>query len=124
MESPMLIPTGARPKSPLYALLIPVALSLSGCSSVDPVRFADGGLGYHASCPGFSDNYARCYQEAASACGASGYDLVTRDGSTRYGRMLGEGYSAQGAEYRLIHGSVHFRSVYLRCRTRLSLGDL
>ena len=99
-----------------------VALVLGGCGSVDRVRFADGDAGYRISCPGFGDNYAACYQDAEKACDEMGFDLVTRDGSTNYAKMLRDGYSAQGAEYRLLYGSVHFRSVYVRCRELLTLG--
>jgi hypothetical protein len=104
-------------------LILAATLSISGCSGLDPVRFADGNPGYRASCPGFGDDYSRCYQQAAEVCSSAGYDLMTRDGSTNYDKTLREGYSAQGAEYRLLYGSVHFRSVYLRCRTVVSLGD-
>ncbi len=103
-------------------LLVPLIAALCGCGSVDRVRFADGDPGYQISCPGFGDSYAACYQDAEKACRDEGFDLVTRDGATSYGKMLREGYSAQGAEYRLLYGSVHFRSVYVRCRERLTLG--
>ena len=108
----------------LYILVFLATLLLNGCSSVDPIRFADGNPGYRASCPGFGDNFSRCYQRASEVCGAAGYDLMTRDGSTRYDKLRREGYSTQGAEYRLLYGSVHFRSVYLRCRNAPTLGRL
>lgn len=108
---------GARRKRKLLTLILVTALPIAGCSSLDRVRFADGSSGYQASCPGFGDNYTRCYEKAAAACGSAGYDLMSRDGSTSYDKILRQGYSAQGAEYQLLYGSVHYRSVYLRCRT-------
>jgi len=124
MEELIPPPPPSIPRCASGILLLLAALSLSGCSSVEPIRFADGDRGYRASCPGFGDNYSRCYEQAAAACGSAGYDLTTRDGATRYHELLRQGYSSQGAEYRQLYGSVHFRSIYLRCRAASLVGKL
>lgn len=67
------------------ALLAGFALLSSGCassSSASLINLPDGRQGFTLNCSG-SDahtSWAKCYELAGQSCGASGYDVVSKDG--------------------------------------------
>jgi hypothetical protein len=85
---------------------------LPGCStnSSDLVHLPDGQAGFAINCSGAGSgsNWSECYQKAGEACGASGYDIVSKDND--------DGAAAGGGVSNLATANVKSRSMIVRCK--------
>lgn len=53
---------------------------LAACTTATPIYTQDGRKGYSISCNGGANSWGSCAEKAGEICGASGYDVFTRDG--------------------------------------------
>ncbi|WP_246257830.1 hypothetical protein [Pararobbsia alpina] len=89
-----------------------LAVTMSGCStnSSDLVHLPDGQTGFAINCSGSGSgsNWGECYQKAGDACGASGYDIVSKDSD--------DGAAAGGGLNSVVTANVKSRSMVVRCK--------
>lgn len=94
------------------ALLAGFTMAVAGCStnSSDLVHLPDGQTGFAINCSGAGSgsNWGECYQKAGDACGASGYDIVSKDND--------DGAAAGGGVSNLATANVKSRSMVIRCK--------
>ncbi len=109
------MPHSRRPL-PWFAALLPATLFasltlLSGCASSSTaslINLPDGRQGFTLNCSG-SDadtSWAKCYEMAGKSCGASGYDVVSKDGDD-----AATGGSVNG----LFSANIRNRTLVVRC---------
>lgn len=86
------------------------ALAACSTSSTDLVHLPDGQTGFAVNCSGAgsSSSWAECYQRAGTACGANGYDIVSKDND--------DGAAAGGGVSNLATANVKSRSMVVRCK--------
>jgi hypothetical protein len=105
---------GRRPFPRWAAPLVLAGLSamLAGCStnSSDLVHLPDGQSGFAINCSGAGSgsNWGECYQKAGDACGAGGYDIVSKDND--------DGAAAGGGLNSVATANVKSRSMIVRCK--------
>lgn len=96
------------------AVWLSIALTafVAGCStsSTDLVHLPDGQSGFAVNCSGSGSgsSWAECYQRAGNACGASGYDVVSKDND--------DGATAGGGVANIATANVKSRSMVIRCK--------
>jgi hypothetical protein len=94
------------------ALLAGFTIVVAGCStnSSDLVHLPDGQSGFAINCSGAGSgsNWGECYQKAGDACGARGYDIVSKDND--------DGAAAGGGVSNLATANVKSRSMVVRCK--------
>ncbi|AUT68584.1 MULTISPECIES: hypothetical protein [Paraburkholderia] len=95
---------------PLAALAI---ASLGACASSNEtklINLPNGETGFAVSCSGAdaSSSWASCYVLAGKACGATGYDIVSKDSD--------DGGLAGGSVTNVVSASVKNRSMVIRCK--------
>ncbi|MGI4981957.1 MAG: hypothetical protein ACRYGL_01235 [Janthinobacterium lividum] len=102
-------------RSPLLRLTLPLGLcgivGLGGCassSSTQLINLPDGRQGFTINCSGSDarQSWAQCYASAGSACGATGYDVVSKDGDD-----AATGGSVNG----LFSANIKNRALVIRC---------
>ncbi|MBN3766885.1 hypothetical protein [Burkholderia sp. Ac-20365] len=96
---------------PLAALAI--AGSLGACASSNTttlINLPNGETGFAVSCSGADagSSWASCYVQAGKACGATGYDIVSKDND--------EGGTAGGSITNVVSANVKTRSMVIRCK--------
>jgi hypothetical protein len=97
-----------------WAVSVAVGASavLAGCStnSSDLVHLPDGQSGFAINCSGAGSGsgWSDCYQKAGDACGASGYDIVSKDND--------DGAAAGGGLTSIATANVKSRSMVIRCK--------
>ncbi|MDR5750769.1 MULTISPECIES: hypothetical protein [unclassified Caballeronia] len=101
------------PGLPLGAALVVVAAGLSACASSNNaslINLPDGQTGYAINCSGAdaSSSWGSCYVLAGKACGATGYDIVSKDNE--------EGGPTGGGISNVISANVKNRSMVVRCK--------
>jgi hypothetical protein len=105
---------GRRPVPRWAAPIMLAGLSaiLAACStnSSDLVHLPDGQSGFAINCSGAGSgsNWGECYQKAGDACGAGGYDIVSKDND--------DGAAAGGGVSNLATANVKSRSMIVRCK--------
>ncbi|MGH8778762.1 hypothetical protein [Paraburkholderia sp.] len=109
-----------RPSGPLPAATLRVvalaavsAAALAGCASSNTtslINLPNGETGFAVNCSGADagSSWASCYVQAGNACGASGYDIVSKDGD--------EGGAAGGGVTNVVSANVKNRSMVVRCK--------
>jgi hypothetical protein len=113
--------TGARTSSRRYlawrsiaaAGALTLAASLGACASANNaslINLPDGQTGYAVNCSGAdaSSSWGSCYVLAGKACGASGYDIVSKDNE--------EGGPTGGGITNVVSANVKNRSMIVRCK--------
>ncbi|PRY03593.1 hypothetical protein [Paraburkholderia sp. BL25I1N1] len=113
--------TGAAPafvrRSPLTAALSAAVLlgaaSLAACASSNTtslINLPNGQTGFAVNCSGAdaASSWASCYVQAGKACGATGYDIVSKDND--------EGGTAGGSVTNVVSANVKNRSMIVRCK--------
>jgi hypothetical protein len=99
------------------AIVLPVvvliAVGLSGCASSNTtslINLPNGETGFAVNCSGAdaSSSWASCYVQAGQACGATGYDIVSKDND--------EGGAAGGGVTNVVSANVKNRSMIVRCK--------
>ena len=93
------------------ALLLGVGLS--GCASSNTtslINLPNGQTGFAVNCSGAdaASSWASCYVQAGKACGATGYDIVSKDND--------EGGTAGGSVTNVVSANVKNRSMIVRCK--------
>ncbi|WP_244816082.1 hypothetical protein [Caballeronia sp. Lep1P3] len=87
--------------------------SLGACASSNEaslINLPDGQTGYAVNCSGADagSSWASCYVLAGKACGATGYDIVSKDNE--------EGGPTGGGISNVISANVKNRSMIVRCK--------
>ncbi|MCC8401623.1 hypothetical protein LJ655_06890 [Paraburkholderia sp. MMS20-SJTN17] len=93
------------------ALLL--ATGLGGCASSNTttlINLPNGQTGFAVNCSGADagSSWASCYVQAGKACGATGYDIVSKDND--------EGGTAGGSITNVVSANVKNRSMIVRCK--------
>ncbi|NML33922.1 hypothetical protein [Paraburkholderia antibiotica] len=93
------------------ALLL--AAGLGGCASSNTttlINLPNGQSGFAVNCSGADagSSWASCYVQAGKACGATGYDIVSKDND--------EGGTAGGSVTNVVSANVKNRSMIVRCK--------
>jgi hypothetical protein len=104
-----------RHTSLLLAFPAAVALGagLAGCASSNTtslINLPNGQTGFAVNCSGADagSSWASCYVQAGKACGATGYDIVSKDND--------EGGTAGGSVTNVVSANVKSRSMIVRCK--------
>ena len=93
------------------ALLVAVALSACASSNTTSlINLPNGETGFAVNCSGADagSSWASCYVQAGQACGATGYDVVSKDND--------EGGAAGGSVTNVVSANVKNRSMIVRCK--------
>ncbi|MGF6777635.1 hypothetical protein [Paraburkholderia sp. GAS334] len=95
---------------PCAALLI---AGLSACASSNTtslINLPNGQTGFAVNCSGADagSSWASCYVQAGNACGATGYDIISKDND--------EGGAAGGGVTNVVSANVKNRSMVIRCK--------
>lgn len=95
---------------PVAALL---AAGLNGCASSNTtslINLPNGETGFAVNCSGADANssWASCYVQAGQACGATGYDIISKDND--------QGGAAGGGVTNVVSANVKNRSMIIRCK--------
>ncbi|SAL62778.1 hypothetical protein AWB71_03585 [Caballeronia peredens] len=90
-----------------------VVASLGACASSNDaslINLPDGQTGYAVNCSGADagSSWASCYVLAGKKCGATGYDIVSKDNE--------EGGPTGGGITNVISANVKNRSMIVRCK--------
>ncbi|MFM0228215.1 hypothetical protein [Paraburkholderia dipogonis] len=97
----------------LPAALLLGAAALAGCASSNTtslINLPNGQTGFAVNCSGAdaASSWASCYVQAGKACGATGYDIVSKDND--------EGGTAGGSVTNVVSANVKNRSMIVRCK--------
>jgi hypothetical protein len=87
--------------------------SLSACASSNTtslINLPNGQTGFAVNCSGADagSSWASCYVQAGKACGATGYDIVSKDND--------EGGTTGGSVTNVVSANVKNRSMIIRCK--------
>lgn len=87
--------------------------SLSACASSNTtslINLPNGETGFAVNCSGADagSSWASCYVQAGKACGATGYDIVSKDND--------QGGAAGGGVTNVVSANVKNRSMIIRCK--------
>jgi hypothetical protein len=87
--------------------------TLSACASSNTtslISLPNGDTGFAVNCSGAdaASSWASCYVQAGNACGATGYDIVSKDND--------EGGTAGGGVTNVVSANVKNRSMIIRCK--------
>jgi hypothetical protein len=92
-------------------LAIATLASLTGCSTSSTLTYLPSGEpGFAINCSGSdaSESWGACYKRAGEACGAYGYDVVSKD--------VDNGATSGGSIGGLFGANVKNRSMVIRCK--------
>jgi len=103
-------------RASLFAALPAAVLlgaGLAGCASSNTtslINLPNGQTGFAVNCSGAdaASSWASCYVQAGKACGATGYDIVSKDND--------EGGAAGGSVTNVVSANVKNRSMIVRCK--------
>lgn len=107
----------------LYARAVATTLLIStvaACAITKETYMPDGSKGYSISCDGAAVGMNVCFEKAGDICGASGYDLITREGQiVPFGvgsaSVQGTRTQVQGQSF-ATYGAFNTKSIMVRCR--------
>src|ERR1700722_12656074 len=90
-----------------------LGVGLAGCASSNTtslINLPNGQTGFAVNCSGAdaASSWASCYVQAGKACGATGYDIVSKDND--------EGGAAGGSVTNVVSANVKNRSMIVRCK--------
>ena len=93
---------------------------ISSCAMVSETYMPDGSKGYSISCDGAAVGINVCFEKAGSLCGASGYDIINREGQiVPFGvgsaSVSGSPGYYQGQSF-VTYGSFNTKSIMVKCR--------
>ena len=105
--------SGAFTAALAAALLLGSGSVLSGCASSNTtslINLPNGQTGFAVNCSGAdaASSWASCYVQAGKACGATGYDIVSKDND--------EGGTTGGSVTNVVSANVKNRSMIVRCK--------
>ncbi|HEY3596358.1 MAG TPA: hypothetical protein VGL08_02420 [Paraburkholderia sp.] len=93
------------------SLTIATLAALAGCASSTTMTYLpNGDTGFAINCSGSdaSSNWGECYQRAGEACGAYGYDVISKD--------VDNGATSGGSIGGIFGANVKNRSMVVRCK--------
>lgn len=98
--------------SPFSLLLASITLVvLAGCAGPAQTTLADGTVAYRIDCAASPSGMNFCFEKAGKSCGASGYDIVGRDGT-----VLGDSKVAASDSVKVVKAwQTDRNSIYIRC---------
>jgi hypothetical protein len=96
-----------------FGAAVVVTAGLTGCvssGSTNLINLPDGQPGFAVNCSGSGagSSWAECYVQAGQACGATGYDVVSKDND--------EGAPTGGSINGVVAANVKNRSMIVRCK--------
>jgi hypothetical protein len=96
-----------------FSAAIVATAGLTGCvssASTNLINLPDGQPGFAVNCSGSGagSSWAECYVQAGQACGATGYDVVSKDND--------EGAPTGGSINGVVAANVKNRSMIVRCK--------
>jgi hypothetical protein len=94
-------------------LAVLAAVGLSACASSNTtslINLPNGETGFAVNCSGADadSSWASCYVQAGQACGATGYDIISKDND--------QGGAAGGGVTNVVSANVKNRSMIVRCK--------
>ena len=103
----------AMPRMALWPAAVLLIAGLSSCASSNTsslINLPNGETGFAVNCSGAdaASSWASCYVQAGKACGATGYDIVSKDND--------EGGTAGGSVTNVVSANVKNRSMIIRCK--------
>ncbi len=106
--------------------IILLTLTISACAIVNETYMPDGSKGYSISCDGAAVGINVCFEKAGNICGATGYDIITREGQVvPFGlgtaSVQGSMTQFQGQSF-VTYGSFNTKSIMIRCRNQVGEG--
>ena len=95
---------------PGAVLLIACLSSCASSNTTSLINLPNGETGFAVNCSGAdaASSWASCYVQAGNACGATGYDIVSKDND--------EGGTAGGGVTNVVSANVKNRSMIIRCK--------
>jgi hypothetical protein len=104
---------GALARIGALPVAVLIAVALSACASSNTtslINLPNGQTGFAVNCSGADagSSWASCYVQAGQACGATGYDVVSKDND--------EGGAAGGSVTNVVSANVKNRSMIIRCK--------
>ncbi len=90
-----------------------LSATLAACASSNStslINLPNGETGFAVNCSGADagSSWASCYVQAGKACGATGYDIVSKDNE--------EGGTTGGGITNVVSANVKNRSMVIRCK--------
>jgi hypothetical protein len=94
-------------------VIVLTAAGLSACASSNTtslINLPNGESGFAVNCSGADarSSWASCYVQAGKACGATGYDIISKDNDA--------GGAAGGGVTNVVSANVKNRSMIIRCK--------
>ncbi|RFU47886.1 hypothetical protein D0B32_10140 [Paraburkholderia sp. DHOC27] len=104
---------GAVARIATMSATVALAASLAACASSNTtslIHLPNGETGFAVNCSGADagSSWASCYVQAGQACGATGYDIVSKDND--------EGGATGGGVTNVVSANVKNRSMIIRCK--------
>ncbi|MDE1184021.1 hypothetical protein [Paraburkholderia sp.] len=95
---------------PVVALAIASLAACASSNTTSLINLPNGETGFAVNCSGAdaASSWASCYVQAGQACGATGYDIVSKDNE--------EGGTTGGSVTNVVSANVKNRSMIVRCK--------
>lgn len=95
-------------------ILLAYVSGLTACAVAKSTYLPDGSKGFSISCDGAAVGINVCFEKAGDLCGASGYDLINREG-----QVVPYGFAtASDGQAFVNYGSFNTKSIMIRCRNQ------
>lgn len=88
------------------------AAMITGCATSRQITGPDGVPVHSISCDGSASDISYCYEKAGELCGAAGYTVLNRDGSSTPFAMASGGRVGFNATM----GAIVTRNIMVRCK--------
>lgn len=92
----------------ISCLALAAIVVIGGCATASKTYMPNGQAGYAINCSGEALSWGACYQKAGDICGADGYQILARNGST--------GAVAGGGPGSFFAGTVTHRTLLIACK--------
>ena len=95
---------------PAAALALAALGACASSNTTSLINLPNGETGFAVNCSGADagSSWASCYVQAGKACGATGYDIVSKDNE--------EGGTSGGGVTNVVSANVKNRSMVIRCK--------
>lgn len=100
----------------VHILLIAAAALAAGCTTSKQITGPDGRTAHSISCNGAANSIGGCFEKAGDICGASGYEVLDKDGSVVPISTLNGSWNASGGRVNGFGGGMVNRSLLVRCK--------
>jgi hypothetical protein len=105
-----LSPIARMTAMPCAVLLVACLSACASSNTTSLINLPNGQTGFAVNCSGADagSSWASCYVQAGKACGATGYDIVSKDND--------EGGTTGGGVTNVVSANVKNRSMIIRCK--------